>query len=162
MADDDKIFNPRTSRYVTKGSTAYRRMICEDRKEKVKREAELKKLNIPIEQKEVEKVIEKVEKVKSKSKSKSIPKEKKSRKQDEKAISELTSLSMKVIKENDEKFRKIRGNQDETDKLLKKLLYEKLAKKTKKSHRSPVKKSRPKSFLDDLVSQSSSDSSSSY
>ena len=159
MTDENKIFNTRTNRYVTKGSTAYRRMVCEDNKEKVKKEAELKKLNLSTEKKETEKV---KEKTKSKSKQKeevySNHKEIKERKPDEKAREELTSIAMKVIQKNDDKFRKIRGDQNETDKLLKKLLYEKLAKPKKSRPKSPVKKSRPKSFLDDLAF-SSSDSS---
>lgn len=160
MTDENKIFNTRTNRYVTKGSTAYRRMVCEDNKEKVKKEAELKKLNLSTEKKEVEKE-------KSKSKSKSLPKEKVRKMPDENAINKLTSMSMKIIKDNDDKFRKIRGEQDETDKLLKKLLYEKLAKKPKevkkipKNHRSE-KKSRPKSLFEDFDSLSFSDSDSSF
>ena len=154
MSTDDKIFNPRTNRYVTKGSTAFRRMVNQDRKEKFEKESKKPILDI------------KEEIIKTKSKSKSKPKEEvyssykeiKERKPDEKAREELTSMAMKVIKNNDDKFRKVRGDQNETDKLLKKLLYEKLA-KPKKSHRSPVKKSRPKSFLDDLASLSYSDSS---
>jgi len=158
MTDEGKIFNPRTSRYVTKGSTAYRRMICENKKDQVKKEAEMKKLNLNTEITKTEVVSQKE---KSKSKSKSRTKEKKPRKQDERAVNELTSISMKLIKNNDDKFRKIRGDQHETDKLLKKLLYEKLTKK--ESKKNPVKKSRPRSFLDDLASLSDhSDSSSSY
>lgn len=162
MTDEGKIFNTRTNRYVTKGSTAYRRMISEDRREQAKKDAELKKLNAKTESIQSDPILEKV---KSKTKSKSKPKEKVSRKQDEKAVSELTSLSMKVIKDNEKEFRKIRGNQSETDKLLKKLLYEKLAKKESKKesrgrYKSP-KKSRPRSILDDLASLSY-DTDSSY
>jgi len=161
MSSEEKLFNPRTNRYVTKGSTAYRRMVNQDRKDKLEKESKQPKK-------------EEIIKTKSKSKSKSKPKEEvyssykeiKERKPDERARDGLTSIAMKVIKDNDDKFRKVRGDQEETDKLLKKLLYEKLARKEKESkktvnHRPPVKKSRPKSFFDDFDSPSDSSSSSS-
>jgi rRNA maturation endonuclease Nob1 len=157
MSTDDKIFNPRTNRYVTRGSTAFRRMVNQDRKEKHEKESKKPKIE---DEKKKDDILKEKSKYKSKPKEEvySSYKEIKERKPDDKAREELTSMAMKVIKNNDDKFRKVRGDQNETDKLLKKLLYEKLA-KPKKSHRSPVKKSRPKSFLDDLASLSYSDSS---
>ncbi len=140
MDENDKILNPRTNRYVTKGSTSYRRMIRQDIKEG--------KVSTP-------KVNDKpLKKIKSKSDSESEVDEKKKRK----IRKELSSHSKQIIQNNEEQFRRVAGNQKDTEKLLKELLYKKLISDGQNHHQ---KKSQNLKRLSHYSDSSDSDQSSS-
>ena len=117
--DNDRVLNPKTSRYVTVGSSSHRRLMREGILKHQTKEDPVKQ---PHRDREYESDSE-------------LDDDKFSRKQSNKDIPikrELVKKSVKLIQKHEDKFKKVRGDQEDTDKLLKKLLYRKLIKnKTK-------------------------------
>ena len=112
---DKRILNPRTNRYVTIGSPSHRKLLREG-------------------------VITPTTKTKTKVSDQPLPMldsdsdlddsmfERKQSKKDKPLKKEIVKKSVKLIKKNEDKFRKVKDSQSDTDRLLKKLLYKKLMK----------------------------------
>lgn len=129
---EERVLNPRTNRYVTVGSSAHRKLVRDSLVKEPARVESMIPERRPV-KKETTKQIKQHGSEYSQGGSDFDDTQFSHEPSKREAKRELIKTSVKVIEQNQDKFKKIVGEQDKTDMLLKKLLYQKLTRKRRPS-----------------------------